>query len=123
MNIDDILMMVDKRGGIVKDIFFTKFAFLIDNWFLTDGCKVVGLAIVSYNFTISMLKDILDNPEFYERVCHIKERNRKRIIKDLEKMSPIDYSDDYGSFDLKNIEENMVLDSIMYRLNYNPSKI
>lgn len=98
MTANEIQKMINQKGAATQQIFkaYTdllkqrrndgKFKELFDDDFI---------ATYSYNCTILLLNKILVFPSFFDRECSVKERNRKRIRKDLETMKRLSYSDKY----------------------------
>ena len=103
MNSWEIFKLIDKKGSVVKDSFYSFYAiYSIDcdpKNNVTFSCND-AIAIFAYNCTILLLKKILENETFFEKEIGIKKRKRDRIRKDLEDMKRInnlevDYDDDY----------------------------
>ena len=103
MNSWEIFKLIDKKGSVVKDSFYSFYTtYSIDfdpknyDYF---SCNE-AIAIFAYNCTILLLKKILENETFFEKEIGITKRKRDRIRKDLETMKrlnnyEIDYDDDY----------------------------
>ena len=106
MKAEEIMRMINKRGAVANEIFFTC-ASLIEEDDETESVKDAKATLV-YNCTIKGMKIILDNPSFYEERAGIKERNRKRMVKDLEIMSPIEFEDDAPILDYERLENAMI---------------
>lgn len=97
MKADEIIQMINKKGAVARDFFYgihdnIKHDNILQLYDLNESDE--DIAVLAFNFTISMMEFILKNPEYYERRCKIKERNRQRICKDLKGMERLGYPDD-----------------------------
>jgi len=111
METEEIKQMINKKGAVAKesfDSFFELFieAFPIDQF--EGEFDEYTLAIVSYNATILMMEKILIYSDYFEKECHITERNRKRILKDLKAMKLIDYPSSFFDHNyVRNVVDNI----------------
>jgi hypothetical protein len=111
MTKDEILKVVNRKGAVVKELFYTIFIvfkyekkrgiyILCDERFDDDD----KIATFCYNVTILMTNIVLDNPTFFD-YYGVRENNRKRARKDLETMQRLEYGDDFDEVEME-FEEN-----------------
>ena len=82
--------MVNKKGSIVRQMFFSYLSNL-KHTHLYEDFDNDTLATCVYNITVLGMKKILENSNFFEKECKIRERNRIRMRKDLENMVRLKY--------------------------------
>lgn len=111
METEEIKQMISKKGAVVKESFKSFFGIFIDAFPLDqyeDEFDEYTLAVLSYNATILMMEKILNYSDYFERECHITERNRKRMLKDMKTMKLLDYPNSHFDHDyVKNVVDNI----------------
>ena len=111
MTKDEILKVVNRKGAVVRELFYTIFIvfthekkrgnyILCDERFIDDD----KIATFCYNVTILMTNIVLDNPTFFD-YYGVHENNRKRARKDIETMHRLEYGDDFDEVEME-FEEN-----------------
>lgn len=94
MTTEELKQIISKRGAVAKTIFYTifdKHKDMYDDDNLPDEFNEEFLAVISYNATILLMEKIRDNQYFFEKICHVTERNRNRMFKDMKVMKLLDY--------------------------------
>ena len=81
------------KGGIPLETFCVVFTNAVSDMRIYDDIELRDIAIFANNVTISFLQTIIENPAFFERKVGIKKQKRLRIIKDLESLKYIEYTD------------------------------
>ena len=109
MTTEKITKMIDQKGCVAKTVFYEIFASLkgkrADGSSLLEIIDEDAIAALCFNTTLSIMNEILDNSVFFEKMCKIKEINRIRMRKDLEKMLRIDYPNDSPISKFEEIEQ------------------
>lgn len=99
MTAKEIANLIEDKGSITKEIFYTIYYTLtIEN----EQAKLDTdyIAIFSYNSTIIMMGDILNNPHYYvSEIYEISEEDIDVIRKDYDSMESLDYPDEYSYID------------------------
>lgn len=91
--ISDLLNTYRDKGGIALETFCVVFTNAVIDMRIYDDIELRDIAIFANNVTISFLQTIIENPAFFERKVGIKKQKRLRIIKDLESLKYIEYTD------------------------------
>lgn len=113
MTAERITKMIDQKGRVAQILFYETYALLnADGSSLLEIIDEDVIAALCFNMTISIMNEILDNSDFFEKMCNIKEINRIRMCKDLEKMLRIDYPNDSPISELEEIEQ-YILDKFL----------
>lgn len=111
METEEIKQMISKKVAVVKESFISLFEIFTDAFPLDqyeDEFDEYTLAVLSYNATILMMEKILNYSDYFERECHITERNRKRMLKDMKTMKLLDYPNSHFDHDyVKNVVDNI----------------
>ena len=113
MTAERITKMIDQKGRVAQILFYETYTLLnADGSSLLEIIDEDVIAALCFNMTISIMNEILDNSDFFEKMCNIKEINRIRMRKDLEKMLRIDYPNDSPISKLEEIEQ-YILDKFL----------
>lgn len=95
----EIANLIIEKGSVTREIFYTIYYTLtIEN----EHAKLDTdfIAIFSYNSTIILMGDILNNSHYYtSEIYEINEEDIDIIRKDYESMESIDYPDEYCDID------------------------
>ena len=105
MTTEELTQKISKKGAVAKTSFNTWLGVLMDSYIPDDE---ETLAIMSYNMTILLMEKIRDYPVFFQKKCHISERSRNRMLKDLETMTLLNYPDGSDNHDY----EKYIVDSL-----------
>lgn len=114
MTTEEIEQMISKKGAVVKTSFYsflTTYIEVLDEGYFPDGFDEETVAIVSYNATLILMEKIRDNPIAFEKRCHVTERNRKRMLKDMETMTFLSYPNGSINHDF----EKEIINSLLIR--------
>lgn len=95
--ISDLFTSYGYKGNTTTETFYCVFANAVVVMSRFDDIELRDIAIFANNVTISFLQTIIDNPDFFERTIGIKKRKRLRIMKDLESLKYLEYTDDENS--------------------------
>ena len=109
-------LIVDK-GSVTREIFYTIYYTLtIENE--QEKLDTDFIAIFSYNSTIIMMGEILNNPHFYiSEIYEINEEDIDIIRRDYESMESIDYPDEYCDIDKDELEQEIEDNFVLWREN------
>lgn len=109
-------LIVDK-GSVTREIFYTiYFTLTIEKE--QEKLDTDFIAIFSYNSTIIMMGDILNNPQYYiSEIYEINEKDIDVIRKDYESMESIDYPDEYSDIDIDELEQEIEDNFVLLREN------
>ena len=96
-------LIVDK-GSVTREIFYTIYYTLtIENE--QEKLDTDFIAIFSYNSTIIMMGDIINNSHYYvSEIYEINEEDIDIIRKDYESMEFVEYPDEYCDIDPTELE-------------------
>ncbi len=107
MTTDEIIRMIEKRGKMVKDVFFPMYIVLVEKYY--DDIDSVNinnsLMEVCYNATRTVIERIINNQSYYAEIIYLSQRSLERARKDLATMPRLDYSDIDNAEHLRHIEE------------------
>lgn len=113
MKKEELTQEIGKKGAVAKTLFYS-FYKILDDVYGSGSCLIDKfdedtLAIMSYNTSIFMMEKIRDYPDFFERRCKVKERNRKRMLKDLETMTLQEHHYEFIDVDYeKEVVDNLI---------------
>ena len=117
MTAKEIAYLMEDKGSITKEIFYTIYYTLtIEN----EKAKLDTdyIAIFSYNSTIIMMGDILNYPQYYvSEIYEISEEDIDVIRKDYDSMESIDYPDEYCDIDKDELEQEIEDNFVLWREN------
>jgi len=107
MTTDEIIHMIEKRGKMVKDVFYPMYIILVEKYY--DDIDSVNindsLMEVCYNATRTVIERIINNQSYYAEIIYLSQRSLERARKDLGTMPRLDYSDIDNAEHLRHIEE------------------
>ena len=110
----EIEKMIIPKGIIAKDTFYTLFEiYYIERTGMIqipDYYDEDTVAAICYNATILFMNKVLEHTDYFEERCKIRERNRRRIRKDLETMELLTLTDDSTAF------AKEIVDSLPYKM-------
>ena len=92
MEAKDIHRLYNDKSNLTALIFCDSCTTLIME-FIEDNkleYDLYDLTVLAHNITLFLLKLIIENPEYYEKELGIKKRERAKLQKDLDSLSPIE---------------------------------
>ena len=104
MTAKEIANLIVDKGSVTREIFYTIYYTLtIENE--QEKLDTDFIAIFSYNSTIIMMGDIINNSHYYvSEIYEINEEDIDIIRKDYESMEFVEYPDEYCDIDPTELE-------------------